>query len=115
MTTSTIDLRTLKRLTSYILREDPDMPVSRLNVFLLVASKDYVLVSELVRQSGLNQSSVARALSVLGDKPARKRGDGLRWIKETPDPDDPRRNFYSLTPLGQRRLNEMMMLGDEAN
>jgi DNA-binding MarR family transcriptional regulator len=107
-----LDAKTLSRLTAYLMQVDPDMPISRLRVFLFVAQRSDTLVRDLTKVTGMNQSTVARTLAILGDKPQRGGLDGLGWIIMTPDPDDPRRVLINVTPKGKRVLAEIEELGD---
>ncbi|WP_176440853.1 winged helix DNA-binding protein [Oceanicola sp. 22II-s10i] len=76
--------------------------MSRLQILLHVASRSEsggALVRDLVKESGINQSSVARALSMLGAAQM----DGL--IEQVPDPEDPRRVRVHLTRRGESFLS----------
>lgn len=83
------------------------MTFTRLHVFLLLAGKKDVLVRDVVKQTGLNQSTVARTVAQLGDKPLRGKKQGLGWVRTDPDPDDPRRVFINLTTKGNKVLSEL--------
>ncbi|PCD76769.1 hypothetical protein CLN94_06590 [Pseudothioclava arenosa] len=102
------------RVTAYLLNADPDMTVSRLNVFLHIASsKDGdVLVRDLCKKTGLGQSTVARTLAILSDKPMRGKKDGLGWVRTDPDPEDPRRVLVNLTSVGVKVVADLEALGD---
>ena len=102
--------RALSRLTTFILNSDPDMTVTRLHVFLLLAGKKDVLVRDLVKQTGLNQSTIARTLAILSDSPQRGKKAGLGWVTMDPDPNDPRRVVVNTTPKGEKALSEMLTM-----
>lgn len=97
----------LLRCTSFLMKIDPDMTLTRLNIFLRVGRGRNVLVRDLKKETGLSQPAIARTLAFLSDKPARGSKEGLDWVVATPDPDDPRRYFYNLTPKGQAVLSDL--------
>lgn len=70
--------KSLMRLTSYILSIDPDMTVTRFHVFLIAATGKDVLVRDIVKRTGLNQSTIARTLALLSDQ-AHARAEGGAW------------------------------------
>ena len=107
-----LNAKTVSRLVSYLMQVDPDMPISRLRVFLYVAQRSDALVRDLVKTTGLNQSTVARTLAILGEKPQRGGAEGLGWVVMSPDPDDPRRVLINITSKGQKVLSEIEELGD---
>lgn len=86
------------------------MTLSRLSLFLRLAGRRDVLVRDLVKETGMNQSTIARSLALLADRPQRGRRDGLGLVAMTPDPDDPRRMFINLTPRGKKLLSELAEL-----
>lgn len=101
------DTKALVRLTTYLLKADPDMTVSRFHIFLHIARSKNVLVRDLVRATGYNQSTISRSLALLGKKPQRGEKNGLHWIDVGPDPDDPRRVVANLSPKGRQALSEI--------
>lgn len=107
---STLSVKVLIRLTTHILNHDPDMTVSRLQVFLLVVGKKDVLVRDLVKQTGLNQSTIARTLALLSNKPQRGKKEGLGWVRIDPDPEDPRRVVVNPTARGIKVMTEIEAL-----
>lgn len=102
----------LTRLTAYLMQFDPDMPISRLRVFLYIAQRKDTLVRDLVKVTGMSQSTMSRTLSILADKPQRGEQNGLGWVDMSPDPDDPRRVLVNLTAKGQKVLAEIEELAD---
>jgi DNA-binding MarR family transcriptional regulator len=108
-----LDIKTLQRLSSHIFRLDPDMTISRLLVFVLISRKaEGCLVRELTQATGLNQSTIARILALLSDKPQRGERTGLEWVRMDPDPSDPRRVIIYVTEKGKRVLAEIEALAD---
>lgn len=103
-------LTTLGRVVSHLSAYDGEMNLHRVTVFLTVARKDGCLVKDLVKVTGLNQSSVARLLAVLGEKPTRGATHPLRWVELRPDEEDPRRVRCWLTPKGQKVIEELSEL-----
>lgn len=108
----TAQVKSLVRLTTHLHNIDPEMTVSRLMIFLHVAAanegqpKD-ILVRDLIKRVGVGQSTVARTLSILADKPQRGKKDGLRWVETYDDPEDVRRKRVRLTQLGQKVLADI--------
>lgn len=104
--------KALSRLCGYLMKFDPDMPISRLRVFLYVAQRKDTLVRDLVKVTGMNQATIARTLAILSDRPQRGAQSGLGWVDIRPDPNDPRRVILNLTPKGQNVVAEIAELGD---
>lgn len=96
-------LNTLLRVATHVRTEDKEMPMSRFQILLLVAKagEDGALVRELIKASGINQSSVARSLKNLGASEK----DGL--VKQSPDPEDPRRVRIFMTDRGNTFLSNI--------
>jgi DNA-binding MarR family transcriptional regulator len=89
------------------------MTLTRLQVLLIVARKgarEGVLVRDIVTSTGLNQSTVARILAHLGEKPLRGHKHPLDWIEMVPDHEDPRRVRCQLTKKGATVLAEIEQL-----
>ena len=104
--------KSLSRLSAYLMQFDPDMPISRLRVFLYVAQRNDTLVRDIVKATGLSQATISRTVSLLADKPQRGSQPGLGWVEAKPDPDDPRRIVLSLSAKGHRVVSEIAELGD---
>lgn len=91
------------------------MPITRLQTLLFVAQNEGTegaLVRDIVRYTGLNQSTVARNLSYLSVKPTRGMPKAANLIEMAPDPDDPRRMRIRTTPNGKRFIEEMLQITD---
>lgn len=101
-------LQGLHFVANYLIAHDREMPLNRLVVLLLVskAPKEGALVRDIVKQTGLNQSTIARTLALLGDKPIRGKASGLKWVKTSPDRDDPRRVRIFMTEQGKKVLTD---------
>lgn len=102
--------KTLGRVVSYLLAHDERFTLSNLNVLLEVVQKqgDHgALVSDIRKATGLNQSTVSRNLSFLGDEPYRGQRSGLRWVTAHVDHEDPRRMRYTLTKKGEHVVEEI--------
>lgn len=108
----TKNLTGMTRLTAYLLDLDADMTVSRLNIFLLCIGKENVLVRELCKKTGLGQSTVARTVALLSDKPLRGQKEGINWLRTDPDPEDPRRVVINVTPKGQKVADTILSMLD---
>lgn len=97
MSTRRSFMRALTNLVGY----DKDMPLTRVQVLLVIALNDGCLVRDIVDRTGLNQSTIARTLALLGDKPVRGQKEGFRWVTQRADHEDPRRSRCYLTPTGK--------------
>ena len=98
------------RVFTHLVKLDKDMPLTRGQVLMIVAMEDGCLVRDIVQRTGLNQSSVARSLAFLGDKPVRGNKEGLRWVELRPDYSDPRRVTCHLTSKGKTLMSEITSL-----
>lgn len=98
---------TLLRVATRLLKSDKDMPLTRVQVLLIISLRDGCLVKDITSRTGLAQSTVARTLAFLGTKPVRGVRDGLNWVETRPDHEDPRRVRCYLTPAGKRVMLEI--------
>lgn len=103
---------TLLRVVNHALKTDSEMTLSRLKIFLLIARHDGVLVKELMTQTGLQQSTIARQLSILTGSRSTRGGSGtpMAWVEMRPDPSDPRRVQCFLTNQGKQAMSEFETL-----
>lgn len=103
------ELGGLMRAVSYLSSLDDEMSLTKLRVLLLIAQNrdEYTLARDLVRSTGLQQSTIARVLASLGEGPTRGKGKPLGLVSCKPDPEDPRRHFYKLSPKGWRVLSDL--------
>lgn len=101
---------TMLKAVAYLASQDPEMPMTRLQIFLFIAQRKQCLVRDLTKLTGLNQSTVARSLAALGSKPSRSRPEGLKWVETYPDPTDPRRQIVKLTAAGDHALQQTMLM-----
>jgi DNA-binding MarR family transcriptional regulator len=99
----------LMRVCTHLSKYDREMSIAKLQIFLQVAKKgkEGALVKDLMRVTGLNQSSVARTLAHLGEKTTRGQTTPLRWVDMRPDPEDPRRVRCHITSKGDTVLAEL--------
>lgn len=97
------------RVASHLKKYDTEMNMTRLQVLLVVSRKttDGVLVKDIVTATGHNQSTIARTLAHMGQKPVRGQREALNWITSSPDYEDPRRVRLFLTPKGRTVINEI--------
>ena len=86
---------------------DREMTITRLSVFIFIARHPECLVRDIVKATGLNQSTIARIVALLSDKPSRGNREGLFWVDATPDHDDPRRMRLSLTAKGRKVASDL--------
>ena len=94
-------LKTMSSVITHLSTYDKEITMNRMAVFLFIARKDGCLVRDITTAVGLNQSTVARLLGILGDKPVRGKRDGMQWVEMRPDDEDPRRVRCFLTPQGR--------------
>lgn len=108
-TSSTSAIRGLMRMLTYMMTHDKEMPISRLQMLLIISTKgkEGCLVRDLVKATGMNQSTVARSLSHLSSKPLRGQKTPLHLISVLPDADDPRRVRAYLTEKGEQALAQI--------
>lgn len=109
-TKQTAATATLLRVFTLLTQKEGLTTLSTVQVFLLVARREGtegVLVKDIMRATGLTQSSVARIIAALSDQPARGMKQGLNWVAQNPDPEDPRRVRVTTTTVGQRVLSEI--------
>lgn len=86
------------------------MPVAEVQMFLLVALNEGLSLGELADKADMKTSSASRYLLDLSDKT--RRGEaGYGLVNRQPDPDELRRNMYSLTPKGRAMVRKLV--GDE--
>ena len=79
---------------------DPEMPVSRLLLFLHAASQPGLLQSDLQEFAGLAQSGCSRAIAAMSRFEGFNR-PGLDLIEAVPDPKNRRRKVVTLTDKGE--------------
>lgn len=104
-------LANFSRLLNHLLTCDDDMTVSRLNVFIHAARAEGCTVRHLCTVTGLNQSTVARTLSLLSEKTMRGKKEPLGWVRVEPDPEDPRRRLIYTTAKGRKVLHDIREYG----
>ena len=110
LNTANSGTKSLQRLAMHLMSYDREMTLSRVLLFTLVARADQkrgALVRDLIKATGLNQSTIARSLAHLSDKPQRGQKRALHWVEAHPDPDDPRRVRVFVTPNGLKVLEEV--------
>lgn len=100
-------MQSLLRVATRLTDLDKDMPLTRLQVLLIVAMIPGCTVKEIVRRTGLNQSTVSRSLALLSDRPVRGQKDGFGWVVTRRDPRDSRRCLCYVTRSGEKMLTEL--------
>lgn len=100
-------LRGLNRVITHLSQHDKEMPLTRASVLMVVALNPNCLVRDITQRTGLNQSTVARSLAFLGDKPSRGAKEGLMWVEMRSDEEDPRRVRCNLTQKGRKLIAEL--------
>lgn len=100
-------LKKLTNLASLLVAQDKEMTMTRLSVLLFIARNEKCLVRDVVDFTGLNQSTIARLVHHLGDKPLRGMKGGLNWVEVYPDHIDPRRVRLKLTAEGKSMIKKL--------
>lgn len=80
---------------------DPELPVQRAVVFLLVVRHEGCTAKQLQDWAGLSNASIVRNLQALG-KTNRHGKPGHDLVVAKTDPTETRRNIVELTPKGRR-------------
>ena len=106
----------LHRILELFQVRNEDVPVQRIEAFLLVAMRQRATRQEIADALNLSLSAAKRnleALSTYRYKINLKTFDGLGLLREEPDPADTRRLVYSLTNKGASVADQIraMMTG----
>jgi len=104
------DNRTLLRLAQALEEFESfsgTMPVSQVRTFFLVASHEGKSQGELAMLADLKVSTISRYLLDLSEK-TRKGAEGYGLIRREADPQELRRNMYSLTPKGRNLASRIV-------
>ena len=80
-----------------------DMPMQTLHILLLVAANPGITIAELIKKTGLSQSSCSRNLALLS-KTHRLGKPGLDLAEAREDPRERRRKVVRLTPKGRETV-----------
>lgn len=97
------DLKGLQRLSKAITALQtisPTMPIQLAHSFVLVALHEGASLGDLCKLTGFATSTMSRHLLDLSDR-NRKLGSGFGLVERRQDPDELRRNIYTLTPKGR--------------
>lgn len=84
----------------------PTMPVMQVLAFMVVAQNEGKSLGELGKIANIKQSTMSRYLLDLSDK-TRIGAAGYGLVKRESDPQELRRNMYSLTPKGRLLVREI--------
>lgn len=79
------------------------MPIQIAATFLTVAQYEGRSLREYCDLAGVKQSTMSRHLLDLGER-NRQKGPGFHLVEQRSDPQDLRRNVYTLTGKGQKLL-----------
>jgi DNA-binding MarR family transcriptional regulator len=79
---------------------NPSMPVSQVYVLTTVALNEGKSLIELSRQTGIRHATMSRYLLDLSDK-LRTGDEGYKLVNRDIDPEELRRNMYTLAPKGR--------------
>ncbi len=95
------------KVVTYLASQRPKITLSKLQILLLIAQRQDVACDDLTKLTGLNQTTVWRCTGEMGDKSDRAGNEGLGWISIRPDPEDPRRDLFSLSRKGRYVFREL--------
>jgi len=84
----------------------PTLPVGAVYMFLQVALNEGASLSELTERSGIKKATASRYLLDLSDK-VRSGDSGYGLVLRSADPQELRRNQYSLSPLGRTIIKQL--------
>ncbi|MCD6005080.1 MarR family winged helix-turn-helix transcriptional regulator [Halomonas sp. IOP_6] len=80
---------------------ESDLPVKVAYLFAYIAANPGISISELQKQTNIEQSTCSRSVAVLSEwQTAEKPGLGLVWTEE--DPEERRRKLAYLTEKGEK-------------
>ncbi len=100
------ELRMLQLVMNALRVVDDAMPVQTFSVFLEVARRDGIGVSEVAGKVGVSQSSASRNVAALSDRHWLKR-PGLGLVTLEMNPEDIRRKIVALTPKGIKLVKQL--------
>ena len=89
----------------------PTMPVSEVQMFLMVALNEGASLTELCELLDMKKSTASRYLLNLSDK-TRTGDSGYGLISRESDPNELRRNMYGLTAKGRRMVQRLVDTGE---
>lgn len=105
-------LRAISDALSHFRELSPTMPVGEISIFLTAALNEGSSLKELAELSDMRQSTASRYLLNLSDK-TRKGDAGYQLLSRESDPDELRRNMYSLTARGRKVIAKLVASQDE--
>ncbi len=100
------ELHTITRVINAVRIVDDTMPVQTLSVFLGVAQKEPISISDLATLTGLAQSSASRNVAALSEWHWLKK-PGLGLVKLEVDPMELRKKLVTLTPKGKKLVEQL--------
>jgi DNA-binding MarR family transcriptional regulator len=83
------------------------MPVGEVQMFLLVALNEGASMTDLAIEADMRKATASRYLLDLSDK-NRLGQPGFGLVSREVDPQELRRNVYSLTPKGRSLVNDLI-------
>lgn len=99
-------VRKLLTILASIQDVNPFMPLPEVAAFLYVAINEGKSLTEISQIAGAKQSSMSRYLLDLSEK-VRGGGAGYSLVRRETDPNELRRNLYTLTPKGRALVNSI--------
>lgn len=100
-------LRAISDALSHFRELSPTMPVGEISIFLTAALNEGLSLKELAELADMRLSTASRYLLNLSDK-TRKGGAGYQLLSRESDPDELRRNMYSLTARGRKVVEKLV-------
>lgn len=100
-------LRAIADALSHFRELSPTMPVGEISIFLTAALNEGSSLKELAELADMRLSTASRYLLDLSDK-TRKGDAGYQLLSRESDPDELRRNMYSLTAKGRKVVEKLV-------
>ena len=96
----------LLRAIREIMEVNQGMPAAQIYVLMTVALNEGKSLVELSQMTGLRQATISRYLLDLSDK-LRDGSTGFKLVNRETDPEELRKNMYSLSPKGRHLVKSM--------
>ena len=90
-----------------VMEINPGMPAAQIYVLMLVTLNEGKSLQELADMSGTRKATMSRYLLDLSDK-LRTGDSGYKLINRDIDPEELRRNMYTLAPRGRHFINNVV-------
>lgn len=99
-------VRRLAYCIAEIRKHQAELQAQTIHVLLEIALQPDITMAELMKKTGLSQSSCSRNVMLLTDRDRHDK-PGLGMVKSMPDPSDHRRKIARLTPKGETLIAQL--------